>query len=48
MKDKQALITTMISDKVALPNMTAIRERELLTKLYDTIEEIVGGVIDGL
>lgn len=48
MKDKQAEIITKLSDRIAFPNMTDAREKELLNKLYDTIEEIVADVIKGL
>lgn len=48
MKSKQTDIVVKISDKITLPNMSAIREKELLNKLYDTIEEIVSDVIKGL
>lgn len=48
MKDRQAQIIDKLSDRIALPNMSATRERELLTKLYDTLEEITGEVISAL
>lgn len=48
MKSKQAEIIEKLSDRIVLPNMSAAREKELLNKLYDTIEEIVADVIKGL
>lgn len=48
MKSKQSEIIQTLSDKIALPNMSAMREKELLNKLYDTIEEIVGDILKAL
>ena len=48
MQNNQDKIIQLLSDKIALLNLSEAREKELLTVLYDTIEEIVGTTIEGL
>jgi len=45
-RDEQEIVIRLISEKVSLPNLSAVKERELITKLYDTLEEVVGEILD--
>lgn len=45
-QQEQSKITDLIASKVTLPNMSAAKERELITKLYDTFEEVISEVLN--
>jgi hypothetical protein len=47
-KKEQEKITSLIAAKVKLPNMSLALEIELINKMYDTFEEVVGEVLDTL
>jgi len=47
-KKEQQKVTDMIVAKLTIPNMSAVKERELVTQLYDCFESVIGEVLDTL
>lgn len=47
-KNNQDKITDMIVAKINMSNITPVKERELVTKIYDSFEEVIGEVLDTL
>jgi hypothetical protein len=45
---EESKIVNMISDRISLPNISAAKERELIKKLYDTLEEVVNEVLKAI
>lgn len=48
LKDNQQRVIKLITDKIVFPNMTPAKEKDMLNKLYDSVEETFKTIIDGI